>query len=166
MLKWGRDPDLKRLLEGDYPDTTESYAEWLRELKSDRHRQAFAIELADGSFIGDIELDQIAWRSGDAELRVRIGEECARGRGYGTEAVRLMLTHGFETLNLRRIYLRVFQFNRRAIASYRKVGFKKEGAIMRTTAAGARARIVLMRIFRHEFLSDRVGNEQGIAVEL
>lgn len=166
LLKWNEDRELARLLEGDYPNTSEAYEHWLRDLRSARHRQAYAIELTDGRLIGDIELDHIAWRSGDAELRVRIGEDDARGRGYGTEAVRLMLAHAFGALNLRRVYLRVFQFNRRAIASYRKVGFKMEGAITRRTAQGAQARIILMRIFDHEFLSRMGASGQGIVVDM
>ena len=55
--------------------------------------------------IGDIELDHIAWRSGEAELRVRIGEPSLRGKGLGTEAVRLMLAYAFERLNLTRVYV-------------------------------------------------------------
>lgn len=166
LLRWGTDPELNRLLEGDYPSSKDAYVDWLRQLKSDRHRQAFAIQLADGRFIGDIELDHIAWRSGDAELRIRIGEPDCHGRGYGTEALRLLLEYAFENLNLRRIYLRVFQFNRRAIASYRKVGFKKEGALVRTTAGGVPTRVILMRVFHHEFLSASNKTAQGIAVEM
>lgn len=166
LLKWGLDPELAQWLEGDYPDTDDGYVEWLQNLKSDRHRKAFAMEWSDGRLIGDIELDHIAWRSGDAELRVRIGEGDFRGRGYGTEAVGLMVGHGFQNLNLRRIYLRVFQFNRRAIASYRKVGFKKEGVLERTTPAGMRVRIVLMRLLRHEFLSGALDSPQGIYVDM
>lgn len=166
LLRWAADPELTRLLEGEYPDTREDCLQWLQTVKSDRHRQSFAIVADDGTFIGDVELDHIAWRSGDAELRIRIGEERFRSRGYGTEAVRLILGHAFGTLNLRRVYLRVFHFNRRAIASYRKAGFRREGVITRTTAAGTKARIVLMRILSHEFLSTESTSRQGIAVDM
>lgn len=166
LLAWSHDPELAHLMEGDYPQQLNEYAQWLQSIKGDRHRQTFGIAATDGELIGDIELDHIAWRSGDAELRVRIGAKRIWGHGYGTEAVRLMLEHAFTNLNLQRVYLRVFQFNERAIASYRKAGFKKEGVLVRKTAQGGQARIVLMRILRHEFLSNYVGTEQGIAVDM
>lgn len=166
LLRWAADPELNRLLEGDYPDTKEGCLQWLQALKSDRHRQSFAVDAREGAFIGDVELDHIAWRSGDAELRIRIGDEAYRNKGYGTEAVKLILGHAFGTLNLRRVYLRVFQFNRRAIASYLKAGFRREGVITRTNAAGVEAGILLMRILSHEFLSAAGTPLQGIVVDM
>jgi ribosomal protein S18 acetylase RimI-like enzyme len=49
------------------------------------------------------------------------------GRGYGTEATRMMLAHAFQNLGIHRVSLAVFAFNERAIRSYRKVGFTVEG---------------------------------------
>lgn len=166
LHSWSLDEELDYWMEGDYPRQLDEYDEWLQQIRGDRHRQTFGIALPDGELIGDIELDHIAWRSGDAELRVRIGEKQYWGRGYGTEAVKLMLSHGFVTLSLRRIYLRVFQFNKRAMASYKKAGFKKEGTIVRKTSQGDDARIVLMRILQDEFFNKYVGSPQGIAVDM
>jgi hypothetical protein len=56
-----------------------------------------------------------------------IGEKTLWNKGYGTEAMRLLLRHGFETLNLNRICLRVFETNPRAVRSYEKAGFMLEG---------------------------------------
>jgi len=100
--------------------------------------------------IGDVELDHIAWRSGDAELRIRIGEPQWRGRGFGTEAVRLLLAYAFGALRLNRVYLRVLSYNAPAIACYRKAGFKAEGVVTRRVDGDLRE-IVLMRILRDEF---------------
>lgn len=49
------------------------------------------------------------------------------GRGLGTEATRLVLSHGFDSMGLHRIDLRVLAFNAMAIACYRKCGFIVEG---------------------------------------
>ena len=155
LVQWGLDPELGRLLEGDYPQSLAECPAWHQKIISDRHRQLFGIQLATGRLIGDIELDHIAWRSGDAELRIRIGEREHWDQGYGTEAVILMLTHAFAALNLKRVYLRVFSFNERAIRCYRKAGFKREGILVRRTADGERREVTLMRILRDEFLRDR-----------
>src|SRR5690606_40855339 len=94
-----RSSDLE-LAGGARPTTLEECALWHKRLQSHRHWQLFGIEAAAVGLIGDIELDHIAWRSGEAELRVRIGEPSLRGKGLGTEAVRLMLAYAFERLNL------------------------------------------------------------------
>jgi RimJ/RimL family protein N-acetyltransferase len=49
------------------------------------------------------------------------------GRGYGTDAVRLIVSYGFREVGLHRIQLGVFSFNARAMAAYRKAGFVEEG---------------------------------------
>lgn len=164
LLRWNQDDELNDLMGGDYPVTAEECTQWHKAVNSDRHRQLFGIEAAGLGLIGDIELDHIAWRSGDAELRVRIGEPHRRGLGFGTEAIRLMLMHAFATLKLNRVYLRVFASNRRARATYRKVGFKTEGTLTRRIADGEPREIVLMRILRDEFSECNVVPAQGIAL--
>jgi RimJ/RimL family protein N-acetyltransferase len=56
-----------------------------------------------------------------------IGDKKYWSLGYGTEAMKLVLKHGFETLNLNRIFLRVYENNPRAIRSYEKAGYVHEG---------------------------------------
>ena len=63
----------------------------------------------------------------NAEIGIVIGNKSYWSKGYGTEALRLMLEYGFDQLNLHKIYLWVFCFNTRAIRAYEKVGFKTEG---------------------------------------
>lgn len=167
LVQWNCDEELRELMGGgEYPSTVDECLLWHKQINSDRHRQMFGIEAVGHGLIGDIELDHIAWRSGDAELRVRIGDDAFRGRGLGTEAVTLMLSYAFDTLTLQRVYLRVLASNKRAIAAYRKVGFKREGALTRRDANGERMEIVLMRMLRNEFPWVNVESRQGIAVDV
>lgn len=62
-----------------------------------------------------------------AELGIGIGEPDCRGKGYGTEATRLLLDYGFNALGLHNVLLRVCSFNEAAIAVYRKAGFREIG---------------------------------------
>jgi len=62
-----------------------------------------------------------------AEVGIVIGEKDHLGKGYGTDALRLLLKFGFENRNYNNISLHVYSFNERAIASYEKVGLKKQG---------------------------------------
>jgi RimJ/RimL family protein N-acetyltransferase len=85
----------------------------------------------DGYLIGDMELDHICWSKREAELRIRIGEKEFWGKGFGSEALHLILNHIFYTKNFYRIYLRVYSFNKRAINCYLKNGFKPIGLLHR-----------------------------------
>ena len=78
-------------------------------------------------FIGGCAFSAIDWRNGASEFGIQIGDKSYWDQGYGTEAVRLLVKHGFESLNLHRIFLRVLETNPRAIRSYEKAGFIHEG---------------------------------------
>ncbi len=60
-------------------------------------------------------------------LSIFVGEEKERNKGYGTEALKLLLDYGFNVLNLNNINLSVFSFNKRAIDFYKNIGFKEYG---------------------------------------
>jgi RimJ/RimL family protein N-acetyltransferase len=77
--------------------------------------------------IGTFAFDGIDWRNHSSEFGIMIGDKRYWNQGYGTEAVRLLVQHGFKTLNLNRIYLHVFENNLRAIRAYEKAGFILEG---------------------------------------
>ena len=68
-----------------------------------------------------------------AELGIRIGEETDRGQGHGSAALALALRYAWDTMNLKRVWLTVHVGNARAIASYRRAGFEREG-LMRDAA--------------------------------
>jgi RimJ/RimL family protein N-acetyltransferase len=77
--------------------------------------------------VGNIAVFGINWRLRSAEIGILIGDKRYWNKGYGTEAMQVILKHGFETLNLHRMYLRVFQTNPGAIRAYEKAGFIHEG---------------------------------------
>ena len=87
----------------------------------------FSIVLNDDTLIGNISLMDVKESSGKATLGVFIGDESNRNKGYGTEAMKLLVDYGFNILRLHNIDLKVFSFNERAIKSYEKVGFKEYG---------------------------------------
>jgi RimJ/RimL family protein N-acetyltransferase len=89
---------------------------------------AMAIHLRHpGRLIGTCAFSQLDGENGSALFHITIGEPDAWGHGHGTEATQLMLDHAFRVLGLHRVGLAVFEFNERAIRSYRKVGFVVEG---------------------------------------
>ena len=87
----------------------------------------FSIVLNDDTLIGNISLMDVDNVSGKATLGVFIGDESNRNKGYGTEAIKLLVDYGFNILRLHNIDLKVFDFNEGAIKSYEKAGFKEYG---------------------------------------
>jgi RimJ/RimL family protein N-acetyltransferase len=64
-----------------------------------------------------------------AVFGITIGDKAAWGLGFGTEATFLMVRHAFDTLNLNRVLLQVYEHNERGLRTYQKVGFRKEGVL-------------------------------------
>ncbi len=87
-----------------------------------------------------------------AELGIFIGEKKHRGKGYGSEAVRLLLDYAFNLLNLHSVYLRVRSFNTAALHCYQRVGFKEIGRRRECVLlAGRYYDELYMDILEHEF---------------
>jgi len=87
---------------------------------------AFMIVL-NGRLIGDVRLHSIFTHDKRASVAISLLDPDLLGKGYGTAAMSLLLDHAFHTMRLNRISLRVIEFNDRAIACYKKLGFKEEG---------------------------------------
>lgn len=85
------------------------------------------VTLDNDEMIGTISLEKIDYINSHGTLGIFIGEKEYRDNGYGTEAINLILDYGFNYLNLNSIQLKVFAFNDRAIACYKKCGFKEVG---------------------------------------
>ena len=123
--KWLNDRAVSDTFDGHKNHTSLSSAKkTVQELKGHR----FFILLIDGDvLIGQISLHDIDHLNRHAFLGIMIGETEHHGKGYGTEAVRLLLDYGFNTLNLHNIMLSVHEDNHAGIACYKKVGFKESG---------------------------------------
>lgn len=99
---------------------------WLFEPESGFQR--YAMVLNDGDvLIGSISLHNINHLNRTAFIGIFIGEEEYRSRGYGAEAIGLILEYGFKTMNLNNIMLSVHEDNHAGISCYKKVGFREAG---------------------------------------
>lgn len=103
---------------------------WFDELQQTQGKSTwhFVICLrADGRPIGFCALHTVDHVNGSAELGIGIGEPDEWDKGYGTEAMGVLLDLGFGELRLHRVFLHVFDFNDRAIHVYEQLGFRHEG---------------------------------------
>ena len=101
---------------------------WLYEPPSDMQRYAMVLHDSD-ALIGSISIHNIDHLNRNAFIGIFIGEEEHRGKGYGAEAIRLLLEYGFRTLNLHSIILTVHADNSAGVACYKKVGFREVGRL-------------------------------------
>ena len=100
----------------------------VEKMLQDRRALHFIIVKREGGKpIGLIGLVGIDDRNASAEMRVTIGEVEEWDKGLGADAITVLLDHAFNARNLHRIWLRVTDYNARAIACYRKCGFREEG---------------------------------------
>lgn len=105
-----------------------------------------------GRFVGQIRLHTFAWADRRARVAVGIHDRRFWSRGYGTEALRLLLGYAFDHLRLHRVDLRVLADNRRAIRSYEKCGFVHEGVEREAALVDCQWRDdALMAILEHEY---------------
>jgi RimJ/RimL family protein N-acetyltransferase len=130
-MEWINDPEVTAGLMVSLPmawtDEEKFFEDNARRPQAER---VMAIDIQDGEgwrHIGNCGVHNIDWRVRSAELGIMIGDKSAWNQGFGTETMRLLLRHGFETLNLNRIALDVYDTNPRAIRSYEKAGFVLEG---------------------------------------
>jgi RimJ/RimL family protein N-acetyltransferase len=106
----------------------EEEAAVVQHMASDESAAWFIVhELEGREPIGVIGLAAIDARSASAELRIVIGEPTYWGRGYGSDAIGVVLKEAFWARNLHRVWLRVVVYNERAIACYERCGFVLEG---------------------------------------
>ncbi|MFX1262692.1 MAG: GNAT family N-acetyltransferase [Promethearchaeota archaeon] len=131
------------------------YIESANEAFSKKTKFTFGIEAKeDSSLIGIIDLANISWLSRNGEISIfAIFHPDYRGKGYGKEAIVVLLDMAFSVLNLHTVYLWVASFNERAIGFYERVGFKTQGKLRELAFRdGQHYDVTIMDILKSEFL--------------
>ena len=157
--RWINDPEVTQFIVVRYQMSLLAEEHWMRGriAKVTTFDDAgFAIETKDGRHIGNTGLHRASSENRTADLGIMIGDKDCWGQGYGTDAVRTLLRFGFEEMNLNRVALTVYDFNERAIASYRKCGFVEEGRQRQAMyKRGRYIDVLLMSVLRSEWEAGR-----------
>lgn len=155
--RWGRNSEYMLLLDTDPPVlwSKKKIQEWI-EKNVDKEEQSnffFTLRtLEDDRVIGFISLFELLWNHGDPWVAIGLGEPEYWGKGYGSDAMRLIQRYAFTELNLHRITLCVFEYNPRAIRSYEKVGFVEEGRVRgEFLRQGRRWDVIFMGVLRQDW---------------
>jgi diamine N-acetyltransferase len=166
FVEWLNDPEVIAGLVINLPMASWDETRWFENLAqrpAEERPLALDMSLPDGGWkhIGNVGLEGIEWMNRSAGFGIFIGEKSFWNQGYGTEATHLTLKHGFETLNLNRIFLHVYETNPRAIRAYEKVGFVKEGSMREARYHnGVYIDVLLMSILRSEWDAIQLRNNK------
>jgi RimJ/RimL family protein N-acetyltransferase len=148
--QWRTDPEMAELdatlpLRMDFEQFKRLYEDELRHGSPWARR--FAIDTPQGQQIGNVMYYDADFVKGQAELGILIGERKYLGKGYGTDAVNLLLHHIFMTTPLERVYLHTLEWNERAQRSFTKSGFQPLHTVKRSGHA-----FLLMEIKRERWI--------------
>jgi len=155
--RWWHDSEYGRLLDlaPGALFSPKRVKEWLeKELEKDPPEMwLFGIRaLEDDKLIGFVDLSG-ATPHGDTFVGIGIGERAYWGKGYGTEAMKLVLRFAFAELGLHRVSLDVFEYNPRGVKSYEKAGFRMEGRVREMILRdGQRSDVFFMGVLREDWL--------------
>ena len=131
--RWTHDTEFMRLMELKpirplSPAAVKKQYEALeKEMDEQKNLFYFTIRTReDDQFIGKALIEYVDWTSGNAYLRLGIGESELRRKGYGSQALNLLLCYAFGELNLYRVTAVVPAYNEGAIRLFQKFGFMEE----------------------------------------
>ena len=154
IMEWINDSEIRPFLMMVLPISRIQEIEFLQQrlCKPTNEDIILAIETKDGIYLGGIGLHRINYFDCHAEVGIVIGKKEYRGKGYGTDAMLTVLNYAFNQLNLHKVYLHVYSFNKRGIRSYEKCGFKREGLLKEHVFKKGKYHDVLrMGILKKEF---------------
>lgn len=150
--------ELRQYFPNPFPKTHKEIQEFIssrNEGFAGRYIFTFGIEDKEiGTLVGFIDISNINWISGTGMIdNLAIFDKNNRRKGYGKDAMLVLLDFAFNILGLHNIYLFVYKFNQYAIRFYEKfgfqmVGFIREGAYIN----GKRDDVAIMDITRNDFI--------------
>lgn len=130
MLENTKDEEIRYMTGTKSTFTLEQIQRHIKNSSEDSSRYDLAICLNENDqMIGELSITDIEEGDQKAGFRISMRSIELTGKGYGTEAIRLVLKFVFEELKLNRLQLEVFSHNLRGIKAYEKVGFVKEGTL-------------------------------------
>ena len=131
--KWTHDPDYLRSISLDParpsspPQIKKKYEDLAKEADEQRDLFSFAVRTIENDrLIGFARLFGVEWTHGVGRILIGLGDPIDRGRGYGREALQMLLRYAFDELNLHRITATTFEYNTTAIHFLQRNGFVLE----------------------------------------
>ncbi len=158
---WRNNLELIKMTQGiRFPKTLNMDKDWFDSALNDKSNRNvyFGIdEISSGDFVGIIQLNNIDYISGTAIWGFIIGDKSKQGKGYSTEAPRLMFEYAFNILNLRKIFGYPIEYNNATFKMHQKIGgFIEEGRLKNHVYFDGKYHdVLILSIFKEDFLKNR-----------
>lgn len=128
-LSWLNDPTVTRGIEtGIFPTTSQELAAYVQNVSRSKSDLMFAmVDKSNNKHIGNAKLANINWVHRNAQFGIIIGDKNSWGKGFGSDACRLLIDYAFAKINMHKVWLIVYANNPAAKGLYEKIGFEMEG---------------------------------------
>jgi RimJ/RimL family protein N-acetyltransferase len=155
LLPWVNDAEVTRHLLLHRPMNLKAEEDFIERITQSEQDVLLGIVVRETDrLIGACGLNRIDAKNRSAPFGIFLGDKGSWNQGHGTEATRLIVGYAFDTLNLHRVWLHVFEDNARAIRCYEKTGFRREGLLRQDHfRAGRYWNTVVMGILRDEWMA-------------
>jgi diamine N-acetyltransferase len=156
LAEWRNQPEVWARFFNKFPISFSGQRDWYKALLEERRKLLLIIEAIESSKpIGTIGFDNIDSINQRAEYgNLLIGHDESRHLGFATEASILLLSYGFDRLNLNRVFLHVLADNVKTVNLYKRLGFREEGLLREAIFdQGKYKDVVVMGILRREYRS-------------
>jgi RimJ/RimL family protein N-acetyltransferase len=157
FIRWSNDPEVIQYLWLYLPATEIGEEQWIESYSTTiaNNNIVFVIEAIldkETLSIGYCGFNDIHYKDQEATLGIAIGEKDYWEKGYGTEAMALLVRYGFEQLNFHRISSSIVEFNERSIGLHKRLGFQQDGRLREATYRNGRFwDYVLFGMLREEY---------------
>lgn len=158
-VRWFKDADAIKFMSIAPDMTLAKEKKYIKGVMANKHDYNWSVEV-DGKHIGSTEII-VDPHGQDAIFGIFLGEKNEWGKGYASECLNLVCKFLFEKLKFNRLYLKVFVRNSRAVKTYRKFGFVKEGLLRQEKFLPRTGRFedgYIMSILRSEWLKKKKNN--------
>ncbi len=161
LAPWFNDAEVTRFLLTARPLTVAAEEAFIAGLNGDPMEMILGVVVREtDQLIGTTALHKTDVRNRHTMFGIVLGDKTAWGKGYGTEVTRLMVRYAFETLNLNRVSLHVFENNPRGVRAYEKAGFRVEGRLRQDCFREGRYwDTIVMGVLREEWEKQGRGKE-------
>ena len=129
LHEWANDPDIQYMLGGwHFPTSMADQEEWYSALSCNSLDQRFAIVAGELGTIGTANLVSIDWKNRNAFHGLLLGDKEVRRKGYGLDAVMVLMRYAFDELQLARLDSDIIEYNDASLKFYtEKCGWAIEG---------------------------------------
>ncbi len=151
LVKWRNDPQNRRFVFTPLLINPANQQKWFEGLLADRNKIMFMVDNPEGKTVGTVGLDHIDWRNQECEGGPIVFDPGERSHGYAEDAVELTIRYAFEELNLHRIYVYCYPFNR-VVELLKWFGFQEEGVLRKAVfTQGKFHDKIIMALLREEW---------------